>query len=172
MVLFYLILLIFCAALLLFVFWMITHIYSNLSGIPFVVSTDERTKSIIKLLDPKPGEKIVDLGSGNGKLLFEIARRGSIAYGYEINPLAYFQSVLFTKKLGLSNVKIYRENFFNVNLSKFDAVVIYGIAPTMPRIEEKLKRELKPGTRIVSNYFKFPNLKPIKKDGNVLLYEV
>lgn len=155
-----------------FILWMISHLISYLYGIPFVVSTNSRTRSIIKLLDPKRGEKIVDLGSGDGKLLFEIAKHDSIAYGYEINPIAYVQSILFTKRYGFSNVKIYRENFLKVNLSKFDAVVIYGFPTLMPRLEQKLKKELKPGTRIVSNYFKFPNLKPKRKEGNILLYKI
>lgn len=137
-----------------------------------MVSNDSRTKTIIKLLNPKPGEKIVDLGSGDGKLLFEIAKNEAKAYGYEINPIAYFESIFKMKRLGLKNVRIYRKNFFDVDLSKFDAVVIYGITGVMPRLEKKLKTELKPGTRVISNYFKFPNLKPVEKRGNVLLYEI
>jgi 16S rRNA A1518/A1519 N6-dimethyltransferase RsmA/KsgA/DIM1 with predicted DNA glycosylase/AP lyase activity len=115
----YFLLFLICAALLSFTFWMISHIYSILSGIPFVVSTDERTHTIIKLLNPKPGEKIVDLGSGDGKLLFEIAKYGSIVTGYEINPYAYYLSKIRSKKLGLKNVKIYRKNFFDADLSNF-----------------------------------------------------
>ncbi len=124
----------------------------------------------MKLLDPKKGEKIVDLGSGDGKLLFEIANRGGRAYGYEINPIAYLISLFRTKIGGFKNVKVYYGNFMNADLSKYDAVVIYGISTIMPRIERKLKSELKPGTRVVSNFFQFPNLKPVKKGGDVLLY--
>lgn len=167
----YLILLaLFLLFLIVFIFWIVSHLISYFYGIPFVVSSDARTRHIMKLLNPKKGEKIVDLGSGDGKLLFEISQYGSRAYGFEINPIAYFQSVIRTKRLGLKNIDIYWGNFMKKDLSDFDAVVVYGISTMMARLEHKLKRELKPGTRVVSNYFEFPNLKPLKKEGDVLLY--
>ena len=162
----------FITFLLVFIFWIISHLISYIAGIPFVVSSDGRTRHILKLLNPKPGEKIVDLGSGDGKLLFEIASRGSIAYGYEINPIAYILSLIRAKNRGLNNVHISWANFMKADLSKYDAVVIYGISTMMPRLEKKLKSELKPGARIVSNYFKFPNLKPLKKEREILLYKI
>lgn len=167
--------LVFIFFLLAFIFWMVSHIISILYGIPFVVSTDERTRLIIKLLNPKPGEKIVDLGSGDGKLLLEIVKHGSQAYGYEINPIAYLQSKIRTRRSNQGNIKIYFSNFMKANLSKYDAVVIYGFPSFMPKLERKIvseiASELKPGARIVSNYYKFPNLKPVKEEKDVLLYK-
>jgi len=71
----------------------------------------------MKLLDPKKGEKIVDLGSGNGKILFEIAARGATAYGYEINPLLVWRTRWQAKRLGIDkNVKVYWKSFWDVDL--------------------------------------------------------
>ena len=81
---------------------MTSHFISYLYGIPFVVSSDGRTRDIMKLLNPTKGEKIVDLGSGDGKLLFEIAKNGSLAYEYEINPISYNLNLIQMK---LPNVK-------------------------------------------------------------------
>lgn len=140
-------------------------------GPPFVASSDKKTKKIIKLLNPKPGEKIVDLGSGDGKLLFEIAKKGAVAYGYEVNPILVFRTRQKIESLGLKNkVFVERADFFGKDLSKFDAVVVYGITYIMPRLEKKLLSELKPGTRIISNHFKFPNLMPQRKMDEILLY--
>ena len=141
-------------------------------GAPFVVSSNERIRFILKLLKPQKGEKIVDLGSGDGTLLFEIAKSGAIAYGYEINPILVRRTKRKIKKLGLEGkVFVERANFLKKDLSDFDAIVVYGITYLMPRLEKKLQRELKPGTRVVSNYFKFPNWKPEKKEGDVLIYK-
>lgn len=125
----------------------------------------------MKLLKPKPGEKIVDLGSGDGKLLFEIASRGATAYGYEINPFLVLRTRIRAKQLGLEKkVNVYCKSFWNVDLSKFDKIFFYQITYVMPRLEKKLMKELKQGTRIVSNYFSFPNWKPEKKEDEILLY--
>ena len=125
------------------------------------------------MLDPKPGEKIVDVGSGNGKLLFEIAKSGATAYGYEINPVLVALTKRNIKKLGLEGkVFVEQADFFKKDLSKFDAVVVYGITYIMHRLEKKLTRELKSGTRIISNHFEFPNLKCAKKEGEIKLYRI
>ncbi len=142
-------------------------------GAPYVPSSNIRTKTIIKLLKPKRGEKIVDLGSGDGKLLFEIAKTGATAYGYEINPVLVLRTKIIAKRLGLSkNIKVETANFWNKDLSGFDGIVVYGITYVMPKLEKKILKETKPGTRIVSNYFSFPNIKPRQKKEDILLYKI
>lgn len=142
-------------------------------GAPYVPSSDSRTKTIIKLLKPKKGEKIVDLGSGDGKLLFEIAKTGAFAYGYEINPILVLRTQIVARKFGLSkNIKVITANFWNKKLSGFDGIVVYGITYVMPKLEVKILKEAKPGTRVVSNYFTFPNIKPQQKSEDILLYKI
>ncbi len=154
-----------------FTIWAVLYVLPFFFGAPYVTSSDHRTEKIIKLLNPKKNEKIVDLGSGNGHLLFEIAKTGAVAYGYEINPVLVWRTRLRARQLGLENkVRVYWKNFWNVNLSKFDAIVFYQITYVMPRLEKKLRKELKPGAKIVSNYFSFPTWKPAKKAEDVLLY--
>ena len=60
-----------------------------------------KATTIIELAYIKPGETAVDLGSGDGRLLFASAQKGANAIGYELNPLlvlltrvkAYFLSL-------------------------------------------------------------------------------
>lgn len=141
-------------------------------GAPYVRSSDERTRALLKMLNPKPGQKIIDLGSGDGKLLFEIARRGATAYGVEINPFLVWRTKFVAKRLGLeSKIHVWRGNLFKTEITNYDAIVVYGITYLMPRLEKKLLTELKPGTRVISNYFKFPKWKPVKKVDEILLYK-
>ena len=167
----YLIIVFYTLFLLAFITWGILYVLPFFFGAPYVKSSDKRTKIVMKLLDPKKGEKIVDLGSGNGKILFEIAARGATAYGYEINPLLVWRTRWQAKRLGIDkNVKVYWKSFWDVDLARFDKIFLYQITYVMPGLEKKLKSELKPGTRIVSNYFKFPNMKPAKNDGDIYVY--
>lgn len=141
-------------------------------GAPYVKSSDNRTRKIIKLLNPKPGEKIIDLGSGNEKLLFEIQEHGAKAFGIEINPFLVWITKRQINQKKIKNIYVKRGNLFHENLSKYDKIVLYGITYLMPKLEKKLRQEAKPGTIIVSNFFRFPNLKPTKKDGDILLYKI
>ncbi len=142
-------------------------------GAPFQPSSRRRLQKMIELSGVKKGERVVDLGSGSGTVVIEFARRGAIADGYEINPLLVWYSRWRIKKLGLQkNAKIYRKNFFDVDLKKYNVVALFQVFFVMPMIAKKLKRELKKGSRIVSNTWKFPDWKPIKKDNSVYLYKV
>lgn len=145
-----------------FIFW---------GGI-YVPIRKEKIQTVIELANIKPGERAVDLGSGDGRLLIALARAGAKTFGYEIGPILIKKSRENIKKAGLENdIAIYWENFWQVNLSEFDIVVVYGMRHVMPKLEKKLKRELKKGARVISNNFQFPNW-PLKKEINkVYLYE-
>lgn len=129
--------------------------------------TDKKTLGkMAEFAKIKKGEKIVDLGSGTGTIVIEFARNPLVkeAHGYEINPILVWISRIRIKNLGLQKKAfIHFGNFMNKDLSKFDVVFIFQIFTIMPSLEKKLKKELKKGSRIVSNTWKFPHLKLKKK---------
>ena len=139
---------------------------------PFFVPTKRKhVPRIIEMLAIKAGEKIVDLGSGDGRLMIAIAEAGGEAHGYEHNPLLVMRSKKNFEKLGLSDrAFVYMSNFWDADVSQYDAVVIYGISYIMPRLERKLRAELRPGARVVSYSFPFPNWQHEKADRRVYLY--
>jgi hypothetical protein len=65
---------------------------------------------------------------------------------------------------------VHWRNFWNEDFSDFDIVMVYGISYIMGRLQQKLKRELKPGARIISNYFIFSDWQPRQQEGNFYLY--
>ncbi len=143
-----------------------------LSRGPFFVPTRRKYVSrIIPMLNLKEGEKVIDLGSGDGRLLIAIAEAGGIAHGFEHNPLLVWRSRRNARKAGLQErIVVYGKNFWDADISEYDAVVIYGIPYIMARLEQKLRSELKKGARVVSYSFSFPTWKPIEKDKAVYLY--
>ena len=156
---------------LLFLLWQ--SLRPVLAGGAFYASTREETvKKMVALAQIKPGEKAVDLGSGDGRLVIALARTGAQASGYEIDPLLVWLSRRKIRQAGLEKQAfIYRQSFWNGDLSGFDVVTVYGISYMMKRLERKLKRELKTGARVVSNYFTFPAWAESKKEGRLYLYQ-
>ena len=138
----------------------------------FVPTRRKYVPRIIEMLDVRPGEKIVDLGSGDGRLLVAIAKAGAEAHGFEHNPLLVVKSKHNFKKEGVvGKAFVHMSNFWDVDVSQFDGVVVYGIPYIMTRLEEKLKKELRPGARVVSYSFPFPNWEPTAKEKAVYLYK-
>jgi len=140
-------------------------------GAFFASTKQDILEDMILLSDVKPGEKAIDLGSGDGRLVIALAKRGIEAHGYEINPFLVRSSKKNIKDAGLEGKAfIHFGNFWPVNFSEFDVVTVFGISHMMKRLEAKLKKELKPGARVVSNHFVFPNWPHAKKENNVRLY--
>lgn len=158
-----------CLIIFLFAFFNVLSIV--LKGAFFSPSGKHLTDRMVSLVDVKPQEKALDLGSGDGSQVIALAKAGAIAYGYEINPVLVWWSKYRIYRAGLSKKAfIYRKDFWKADLSQFDVITIFGVYYMMDKLEKKLMRELKPKTRVVSNYFKFPNWKPSKQDNNVYLY--
>lgn len=146
-------------------------LYAMAYGAPYAALAQNRIDTMKDLLKLKKGQKMVDLGSGDGRIVMAFARAGIESHGYEINPVLVMISRIRIRRAGLEKKAfIHFKDFWVTNLADFDAVTLYGIAHIMKRLESKLKKELKPGSKVVTNYFKFPSLKPIQTRNKVLLY--
>lgn len=118
----------------------------------------------------QPGDNFVDLGSGDGRIVMSAAARGARAAGYEINPLLVLISRYRIRKRNLP-ANIFWKSFWDQDLSAYDFVTVFGITRIMPELEAKLKKELKPGSTVVSYAFHFPNWQPAEKQGPLFIYK-
>jgi protein-L-isoaspartate O-methyltransferase len=140
-------------------------------GPQFVPSNDQSAKEILQLIQVKPGAHILDLGSGDGKLVLILAAQGYRATGIELNPLLVLRSRRAIRRAGLSGkATVIWGNFWRHDLSSYDAVVLFVVRHVMPRLERKLLAELRPGTRAISNFFVFPGLTPAETAGQTHAY--
>lgn len=151
---------------------MILFMVPMLHGPVFVPSADDKLKSMLKLAQLKKGDKVIDLGSGDGKVVIAVAQQGCTVEGVEINPLLIRKSRKLIEELGLSDkATISNKNFWDIDFSKYDVIFSYGTSYIMERLEKKVIKELRPGARFVSNYFQFPHLKPKVEENDVRLYQ-
>lgn len=143
-----------------FIFYMCI---AYLTGAPFVPTKNASADAMIRLAGIKKGDIVYDLGSGNGKLLLLAAQKGAKVIGYEINPML----VLFSN---LRGAPTRWKNFWHADIRDADVIFLYLIPWKMERLADKLKKELKPGTIIVSNSFIFPNWKILRQDATNHVY--
>lgn len=140
-------------------------------GAPYVPSSWKRLQVMLELAKVKEGQKAVDLGSGDGRIVMALAQQGAEAHGYEINPDLVFKAKDNIQNAGMEQrAFIHHQNFWEIDLSSFDIVMVYGISSMMAPLEEKLKKELKVGAKVICNFFTFPNWTPDVKVGEVYLY--
>jgi cyclopropane fatty-acyl-phospholipid synthase-like methyltransferase len=141
------------------------------SPLPFVPSSEERLKTMVALAAVLPGQRVADLGAGDGRVLIALAKEGAEAHGFEIEPKLAAQARANIRKEGLEGKAfVHQKNFFEADLSDFEVLTIYGITSIMRPLEEKLRSELKPGARVISNFFTFPTWEQEEKVGDVYVY--
>ncbi len=142
-------------------------------GAPFQPSSKKETKNIIKLANVKKGDKVAELGSGNGKLVIEFAKLGAEVHGYEVNPFLVCWSRRKIKKTGLEKrAFIHKKNFWNADLKDFDVIIVFQIYYVMEKLARKIKKQAKKNARVVSNTWRLPKIKPVRKISHVYLYKV
>ncbi|OGD84042.1 hypothetical protein A2165_01850 [Candidatus Curtissbacteria bacterium RBG_13_40_7] len=180
--------------LLLFILFFVTFFAIDLiMDLPFVGTKKEKIETILKLANVKKGETVIDLGSGDGRLLFAAAQKGANAIGYELNPFLVLltQIKIHIKDYSSSEVEKYknrgtfpqgrtikglitikRQNFWKADLSQADVIFVYAFRKTMQKFQDFIYKKAKKGTRIIVNTNPFPNKKPLKIQNGIFLYRV
>src|SRR3989344_5438923 len=139
-------------------------------GAPYLPTMKKSREQALNLLDLKPGQVFIDLGSGDGCLLVLAAQRGLRVVGYEINPFLWAYSWLRTRRYSrLVEVKL--QSFWRADLSDADGGFVFLISRHMDRLSKFLNgRPGKKPLRVVSHAFKIPGQTPTQKLGALFLY--
>ena len=143
-------------------------------GAPYVPSKKRELVQAFDQLYPLSGKDVlVDIGSGDGVVLRQAARRGARAVGYELNPLLVFFSRWITRHEPL--VSVYLANFWRVSLPA-ETTIVYtfgesrDIAKMAQKVESEAKRLKKPLV-FMSYAFAVPGQTPYKTYGAYFVYK-
>ena len=107
------------------------------------------------------GNYFVDMGSGDGQAVYEALRAGyQLAVGIELNftlyAIAQLRRFFFWTAEDRARSTFVCGDFFDYNLSDADSVMIFGVNPLMKPLSQKLARECRTGTHILSYRFVLP----------------
>ncbi|KAK0180767.1 hypothetical protein PV327_003117 [Microctonus hyperodae] len=134
--------------------------------LPYVPATTQQVENVFNGLQSQSGT-LIDLGSGDGRLVLAAAKKGFTACGVELNTWLVLYSKISAYIQGLSSKAIfYQQDLWNINLNKYDNVILFGVEQMMPQIEQKFIAELKDNCTIVVCRFPLPTMTPIKIIGN------
>jgi precorrin-6B methylase 2 len=134
--------------------------------VPYVPTAEEAVQAMLKLADVKNTDVVYDLGCGDGRIVIAAAKiYGSHGVGIDINPQRIHEAKENAKKAGVEDLVRFEENdLFKANIHEASVVTLFLLQKVNVRLRPKLLKELKPGTRIVSNTFDMGDWKPDKEE--------
>lgn len=140
-----------------------------LFGAPYLPTLAKQQETALDLLDLKPGQTLVELGSGDGRMLVAAAQRGIHAVGYELNPLLAFYSWLVTRRYRhLITVKF--GNFWMAPLPACDGIYVFLLDRYMAKLHTKVTQEISSSVKLVSFAFQIPKTKHVTEKNGLYLY--
>ena len=126
----------------------------QVTDIPYVPTSSNVVDAMLDLAHIKPGDVLIDLGSGDGRIVIEAAKRGIQATGVEIDADLVRQSQRLASQEGLgAKADFVRADLFTYDLRRASVVTIFLTPAVNLRLRAKLLSELRPGTRVVSHRF-------------------
>lgn len=130
--------------------------------VPYATTRPETIALMLDMGGVGPGDHVIDLGTGDGRILIAAAReRGAKGVGVDIDPVRIRQAEANARRAGVADRVQFRvADLFDLPLADADVVVMYLLPEVNLRLRPRLLAELRPGARVVSHAFDMGDWKP------------
>jgi ubiquinone/menaquinone biosynthesis C-methylase UbiE len=131
---------------------------------PYYPTPDSIVVKMLELGGLKPGEKMFDLGSGDGRIVIAAAQKfHAQAVGVELDKDLCRQSLERIRKLGLEKTaQIVNGDILKQDYSTADLITVYLLPNSNDKVQPLLERQLRKGVRVVAHDFEFRGWTPEK----------
>lgn len=140
-----------------------------LVGAPYLPTLKPQVAAALDLINLKPGQTLLELGCGDGKVLIAAARQDLQAVGYELNPFLAAVAWLRTRRYR-QQVRIVWGNFWTSDWPPADAIFTFLLPRYMKKLDTKCMRYAYQPVKLVSFAFKIPTKRPTATRHGVFLY--
>jgi SAM-dependent methyltransferase len=121
----------------------------------------------LELVGLKKDEVFYDLGCGTGEALIEASKLSDHVKGVELEPVRWLIA-----KLRARNAHVVLGNLFKQDISDADVIFIFQYRGRINnRIATKIKAETRGGTRVISYDHRVTNMKLVKSQDEIFIYE-
>jgi precorrin-6B methylase 2 len=134
--------------------------------VPFITTPDVVVRRMLELAQTRPGDLVVDLGSGDGRIVIAAAREfGARGLGIELDPGLVEKSRANAVRAGVAErVSFVRGDVLAADISAASVVTVYLLPDLMNRLQPRFLERLQPGTRIVSHSFTMTGWRPDSRE--------
>lgn len=131
----------------------------------YVATPQTIVDAMLDLADVSAADYVIDLGSGDGRIVRTAARRlRASGMGVEIDDTLVALAKDAAIKEGVAtSAQFISHDLWTFDTSRASVVTVYLLPRALPRLKQKLLGELKPGTRIVAHDYPFPDWVPTKR---------
>jgi SAM-dependent methyltransferase len=133
----------------------------------WVPTPPELVEKMLDMARVTASDYVIDLGSGDGRMVIAAARRGARALGVEFNPDLVALSRHKAAEAGVQDRATFvQDDMFEADISKATVMALYLLPEVLNRLRPKLAA-LPAGSRIVTNTFGFEeweNWEPDERD--------
>lgn len=151
--------------------WIFPVVFLGLAGfyingvreqVPLYLSNSKTQNTLADLVPPDINVTFIDLGCGLGDIVTHVARARPQArvIGVETAPLSFLVAWVRTKLFASENAEIRFQSIWDTDISNADVVYAFLSPAPMSRLNEKIRVEMKPGSRFISNSFAVPGSEP------------
>lgn len=141
-----------------------------LFGAPYLPSLDSQIKVALELAGLKPGDTLLELGCGDGRVLLAAAKQGVNAVGYELNPLLAAVAWLRTRRYR-RQVRVVWGDFWRADWPPAEVIFTFLLTRYMPKLDKKIMRYPHKPVKVASYAFQIPGKRPAAQKDAVYLYE-
>ena len=133
--------------------------------VPYVPTSEQAVQGMLKLAGVKKTDIVYDLGCGDGRIVIAAAKNyGAHGVGIDLNPERIKEANENAKKAGVESLVRFEEgDLFKADFHEATVVTLFLLPEVNLQLRPKLLKDLKPGTRIVSNTFDMEDWKPDKQ---------
>jgi SAM-dependent methyltransferase len=120
-------------------------------SVPYVQTPMEIVERMLRMAEVKKGDHVIDLGSGDGRIIIEAAKRGATGLGVDLDASLVKLATENAAAAGVADKVAFRAlDLFEADLSPASVVTLYLLPDFNAKLLPRLLK-LKPGTRIVSH---------------------
>jgi precorrin-6B methylase 2 len=132
------------------------------SPVPFVTTPDEVVERMLQLAGAGPRDLVVDLGSGDGRIVIAAARKfGARGLGIELDGGLVEKSRVNAQRANVADrVSFIQGDVLAADLSQATVVMVYLLPGLLNRLQPRFLEQLRPGARIVSHAFTMTGWSP------------
>jgi hypothetical protein len=141
-----------------------TNTTGQTRDIPYVPTPGIVVDRMLDTAGVGPGDYLIDLGSGDGRIVIAAAKRGALGHGIDIDPQRINEARRNASEADVEESVMFIEgNIFEMDFSNATVITMYLLERYNLKLRPVLLKNLKPGTRIVSHNFGMKEWKPDKE---------
>ena len=128
--------------------------------VPYVPTPAKIVNKMLEVADVGPGDYVIDLGSGDGRIVIAAAQLGAYGHGVDIDPKRISQARENAEKAGVADRVIFlQQNIFDTDFSRANVITMYLLSSVNIKLRPKILN-LEPGTKVVSHDFDMNDWEP------------